>query len=287
MSFATEGFLSPTMERYRASLKNAATYKAWFDFAEELNRLGLDMLRDRDVPRNDNQHLTIAILFIRAHKSFQSSLLLAERGLISDARVVLRSAVEGAIALNALANDATFLDTLIEAHYYNQRKTARIVLDDPVYKAHYSAEQVAQMEATVQDVDAREKVAPRKFRDPNWADVAQKHCKDLYRTLYRLLSSDGTHTTINAIHRHVSYDENQRISELKIGPDTSSLVETLKAACLMFIWAADPFARAFALSDMTTRLQAQLRRFNELPQDEPASVNVVAGFPEDEGRQVV
>lgn len=269
------------MERYRASLRAVAPYKAWFDFAEELNRLGLDMLRDLDVPRHDNQRLTIAVLFIRAHKSFQSSLLLAERGLISDARVVLRSGVEGTIALNALANDATFLDTLIEAHYYNQRKTARIVLDDPLYKAHYLAEQVAQMEATVQDVDAREKaVAPRKFRDPNWADVAQKHCKDLYQMLYRLLSSDGTHTTINAIHRHVSYDHNQQIAELKIGPDTSSLVETLKAACLMLMWAADPFARAFSLSDPTSRLQGLLQQFNALPPDEPATVTVVPGFKE-------
>src|ERR1700760_1127483 len=90
MSFATDGFLSPTMDRFRASLKNVTAYTAWFDFAEELNRLGLDMLRNRDVPRYDNQRLTIAILFVRAHKSFQSSLLLAERGLISDARVVLR-----------------------------------------------------------------------------------------------------------------------------------------------------------------------------------------------------
>lgn len=167
MSFATDGFLSPTMERYRASLKNVATYKAWFDFAEELNRLGLDMLRDRDVPRHDNQRLTIAILFVRPHKSFQSNLLLAERGLISDARVVLRSAVEGTIALSALANDATFLDTLIEAHHYNQRKTANVILNDPIYKADHSPQQIAEMEATVKDVDARERaVAPRKFRDP-------------------------------------------------------------------------------------------------------------------------
>ena len=195
MSFAADGFLSPTMDRFRASLKNIAACKAWFEFAEELNRLGLDMLRDRDVPRHDNQRLTIAVLFVRAHKSFQSSLLLAERGLISDARVVLRSAVEGAIALNALANDVTLLDTLIEAHYYNQRKTARLVLDDSIYRAHYSPQQVAEMEATVQDVDARENaVAPRKFRDPNWADVALKHCNDVYQTLYRLLSADGTHT---------------------------------------------------------------------------------------------
>jgi Family of unknown function (DUF5677) len=281
MSFATDGFLSSTMDRFRASLKDVAAYKAWFDYAEELNRLGLDMLRDRDVPRHDNQRLTIAILFVRAHKSFQSSLLLAERGLISDARVVLRSAVEGAIALNALANDATFLDTLIEAHFYNQRRTARLVLNDPIYRANYSPQQIADMEATVQDVDARENaVAPRKFGDPNWADVALKHCKDLYQTLYRLLSADGTHTTINAIHRHVAYDANQQISELKVGPDTSSLIETLMAACLMLIWAADPFARAFDLTEITARLQQYLKRFNELPQDEPATVAVIPGFSE-------
>jgi len=269
------------MDRFRASLKNVAAYKAWFDFAEELNRFGLDMLRDRDVPRHDNQRLTIAILFVRAHKSFQSSLLLAERGLIGDARVVLRSAVEGAIALNALANDAAFLDQLIEAHYYNQRKTARLILNDPIYRAGHSPEQIAQMEATVQDVDAREKiVAPRKFGDPNWADVASKHCKDLYQTLYRLLSADGTHTTINAIHRHVTYDANEQITDLKIGPDTSSLIETLKAACLMLLWAADPFVRAFELNEIRGRLQKHLQRFNELPQDEPASVAVVAGFSE-------
>jgi hypothetical protein len=190
MSFTTDGFLSPTMERYRASLKKVAAYKAWFDFAEELNRFGLDMLQDRDVPRHENQRLTIAILFVRAHKSFQSSLLLAERGLISDARVVLRGAVEGAIAINALANDAAFLDQLIEAHYYNQRKTARLILNDPIYRAGHSPEQIAQMEATVLDVDAREKaVAPRKFGDLNWAgcsvEALQGPLSDLVPAIFR------------------------------------------------------------------------------------------------------
>jgi len=279
MSLAVDGFLSPVMDRFRASLRSVAVYMASFEFAEELNRLGIEMLRDRDVPQYDNQRLTITVLFVRAHKSFQSSLLLAERGLISDARVVLRSAVEGAIALNALANDATILDTLIEAHYYNQRKTARLVLDDPIYRAVYASQQIAEMIATVNDVDARENaVAPRKFRDPNWADIGQKHCKDLYQTLYRLLSADGTHTTINAIHRHVAYDANQKISELKVGPDTSNLVETLKAACLMLLFAAGPFARTFDMVEITARLQNQLQRFNELPQDEPTGVSIVPGF---------
>jgi hypothetical protein len=184
------------------------------------------------------------------------------------------TAVEGAIALNALANDASFLDQLIEAHYYNQRKTARLILNDPIYRAGHLPEQIAQMETTVQDVDAREKaVAPRKFGDPNWAVVASKHCKELYQTLYRL-SADGTHTTINAIHRHVADDTNQQIADLKVGPDTTSLIETLKAACLMFIWAADPLVWALDLNEFKDRLQEELQRFNELPQEEPASVIV-------------
>jgi hypothetical protein len=33
MSFATDGFLSPTIDRFRASLKNV--YKAWFDYAKD------------------------------------------------------------------------------------------------------------------------------------------------------------------------------------------------------------------------------------------------------------
>lgn len=50
------------------------------------------------------------------------------------------------------------------------------------------------------------------------------------------------------------------------------------AACLMFIWAADPFVRAFDLNETKDRLQKQLQRFNELPQDEPAGVTVVPDF---------
>jgi hypothetical protein len=81
-------------------------------------------------------------------------------------RVVLRSATEGAIALNALANDASFLDQLIQAHYHNQRKLARIALNDPDYRATYSREEMAAMEQTVLEIDARERAAnPPKFHD--------------------------------------------------------------------------------------------------------------------------
>ncbi len=82
------------MESFRASLLKVPAYKVWLDFATDLNRLGYELLRDREVPCEDRQRLAIAVLFVRAHKSLQASLLLAELGLLSDARVVLRSAAE-------------------------------------------------------------------------------------------------------------------------------------------------------------------------------------------------
>jgi hypothetical protein len=35
------------------------------------------------------------------------------------------------------------MDRLIEAHHYNQRKAARVLLNDPAYLATYKAEDVA------------------------------------------------------------------------------------------------------------------------------------------------
>ena len=145
MTFKTDGFLSPTMEEFRTSLRKVPAYKLWLEFAEELNRLGWDMLEDHETPTTDNQRLIISVLFIRAHQSFQAAITLVERGMLADARVVVRSGVEGAMALNVLANDATFDMQLIEAHLHNQRRTARIVLNTPEYRSGYAATEIAQL----------------------------------------------------------------------------------------------------------------------------------------------
>ncbi len=276
MSFSTDGFLSPELTQFRAALRNIPAYKAWFEFGDSLNRFGHDVLDGLDVPLDDNQRLTIAGLFVRAHKSLQAALVLTEMGLVGDARAVLRSAVEGAIALNALANDPAFLEQLCEAHYLNQRKKARLILNNPDYRTTYSAGHILEMETTIKDVDAQETTAGRKLVDVNWADTALKHCNDLYDMLYRLLSSDGTHTTIDSINRVFEYETHtKQITSIKVGPDIANLVETLKAACLMFLWAADPFARAY--SQDRNRIQDLMQRFTALPQDEP-DARVVPGF---------
>ena len=59
MPFGTQRFLSPELEKFRAALRGIPAYRAWFEFGDDLNRLGHEMLDWLDVPFDDNQRLTI------------------------------------------------------------------------------------------------------------------------------------------------------------------------------------------------------------------------------------
>jgi hypothetical protein len=263
MSFERDGFFSPDLDQFRHAMRATAPSKAWFDYALDLNRIGFDLLTTAETSRSDNALFMMHGIFVRTHQSFQSALVLAERGLMGDARTVLRSGCEGAIAIHALAADASFVQRLIDAHYVNQRKIARSLLGNPQYLATYSTADIEAMRATVANVDAMETAS--KLQDINWADVALKHCHDLYQLLYRSLSSDGTHMTLSSLDRYVVADANMQITAFKVAPDGEGIVEVLSAACLLFVWAADPFAAAVNRPDISAQIKQQVQRFGTLP----------------------
>lgn len=279
MPFAKDGFLAPEIDRFRATLRNVPTYRQWFEFAESLNRLGLDILRELEVPESDRLKVAMTTLFIRAHQSFQAALVLAERGLLGDARALLRSAIEGAIALNALNKDAEFLSQLTDAHQFNLRKKARLILKNSGYRSYYEPEQIREMEETIRSVDSidamRISSGKEKLSDIVWANVANMHCPDLYDLIYRALSEDGTHTNINSMNRHMEYDAQGSFSGFKVGPSISDLVTVLDAACLMFLWAARPFASVTA-KEFIEKIEAEVKRSDAMPRDEPTEVSISA-----------
>jgi len=261
--FSALGFLSSEIDSFRTAIREWTPARAWFELGDELTGLGLQLLRDHETPLHDNQRFCIATLFVRTHQSHQAALILIERGMIGDARSVLRSAVEGAIALNALAADPSFVDRLTDAYRLSQQKRARVALD-PAYRDGYSASEIAEMEKTIREVDGLKAARGKSLQDINWADVAQPVCPDLYQLLYRLLSADGTHATIDALNRHLILDTDQNIVGLNAGPDTDGVVDALQAACLVMLWAAEPFSRAFPTDGVSDQIQGFVQRFGQL-----------------------
>jgi hypothetical protein len=218
MSFDTQGFFSPEMSQYRAAIRSAPECEPWFEFSFDLNRLGLELLSDHETPLEDSRLLAISGFFARGHQTFQAAILLIEHGMIGDARAVVRTGVEGAIALHALAADADFVDRLVAAHRAQQRKVLNIILSDSGYRSICSADQIAQMEAVLSENASLKNLPETAPRPINWAEEAQKYCKDLYDGLYRFLSDDGVHANLTALQRHFEV-RGQNITQLIAGPN--------------------------------------------------------------------
>ena len=239
--------------------------KPWFELAGDLNSVGINILRAHSSPLNDPQYFTFSGLFVRAHQSFQASVILIENGMIGDARAILRSATETCIALQALAVDPPFVDRLVSAHYRNQRKFAKMILEAPEYRAAHSSAQIAEMQVIVDKVDKLDQNPATKTSDIKWEQVAAKHCPDLYQLVYRPLSSDGTHVTADSIQRYYIFDKNLRAEALNVAPNADGLVEALQFGCNAMLWALEAYSKLYPSDALTTQIQTLMRRFAGLP----------------------
>ena len=182
---------------------------------------------------------------------------------------MLRTLVEGAIAQIALAADAGVIDQLVAAHRKHQLAICREMLADEKYREQLSQAQIAQLEATLSELELLKGVPGKEPRQINWADLAKQHCADLYLLLYRPLSSDGVHTTIDAINRHLDADAENRITGLKGGPEQTDIVDTISIACLSFIWALNCFEHMRGADGQ--QVQSFLQKFKELSNDQQSS----------------
>jgi uncharacterized protein DUF5677 len=270
--FETHGFLSDEIDGFCSIVRTRTPHKEWFDFAQELNLFGSEAVRAHTFDQNDTQRIMISALFIRSHQSLQAAMVLVERGMIADARTVLRTLVEGTIAQIALAADARVIDQLVAAHRKHQLIICRDMLADDKYREQLSQAQIAQLEATVSELELLKDVPGKEPRQINWADLAKKHCAELYLLLYRPLSSDGVHTTVDAINRHLEADAEFRITGLKGGPELIDIVDTLSIACLSFIWALHSFEEMRGADGQ--QVQSFLQKFKELSNDQPIQLKI-------------
>jgi hypothetical protein len=48
-----DGFFSPEVDRFRAMVRSTEPFKPWFDYALDLNRIGMDLLHHATTPLTD------------------------------------------------------------------------------------------------------------------------------------------------------------------------------------------------------------------------------------------
>jgi hypothetical protein len=242
MSFNDEGFLTLDLVEWMATTR--VQFKEWFDLVDSFNRGAIKILLAIKPSLSKNQELVAASLYRRAIQSFEGAVLMTERGMIADARSLVRSCAETAIAIWGVAIDEKFVDALIEAHQSHRLRHANALLKDPESCQELKPEQVSNLQQVVAEVTRQ--YQPPRPQSIIWDQVAKRaKIVALYDTIYRMTSGDAAHATVLALDRHVEPDGRGKIGQLTFRPETRDLAQTLSFATNALLHAMVAIARVF------------------------------------------
>lgn len=258
---AKEGFLSPemktTIERIRRD------YADWFEVISATNRLAMEILPALKPDRADSQKVLEAAFYGRALQSIQAAVVLTERGMIGDARTVLRACVETALLQRKIADDAAFADRLVERHDFHRRKLGNGVLNNPQFVAGLQPVDLEEINATVKEIDSR--YPDRKPRDINLFDIARSvDGRHLYELFFRPMSGDSAHGTLDSLARHVTTDQHGSMKGLAFGPQPREVAEAVSVATAVLFHVLDTAVDSFGLAQFRSPLADCLNAWKAL-----------------------
>ena len=229
----------------------------WQAFAARLKEAGEQLCRAITHTTAPDQALIIALLYARAYQSFQAAIVLAAKGLDGDARTIIRSCVEGAIAIAATMKDAAFVDQLVDDDLARRLTWARITLDNESLHEGLTPEQLANLREFV----TREGTSQRQRKRINWEKIAgTTEARVLYHLHYRKMSWH-THVGIESLNNYAVLGANDEVIGVQCSATAIPAVETASIACDAFFWVSIFTAEFFGLADLQKHIRDMHREF--------------------------
>lgn len=231
----------------------------WLEFANEMTALSEQLCHAIDGPTPDNQRLVVGLLYARAHQSFLSTLILAKRGLSSDALTAVRSSTETAIAIAAVAADKTFIDTMVGADRARRRAWAQVTLEDPDLQGDMTPGELDNLRQVVNSNTSLEARI-------NWNSVARS-CgvpgKVLYHLHYRPHSWHA-HVGIESLNAYARLDTEGRVVGAQWDPEHRLTVDPVIAACDVLFYSSTVTSLFFELEVLRQSIRAAHSRYDAL-----------------------
>jgi len=239
-------------------------FSSWFALADELLKFSTEVMLTSEVKLFDNPKLLSWCAFAQCRETFESTLWLAERGKVNDVRSLARTASERAIAIRAINKDGQFFEKMA-SDFRAKRKIMAAKLREGQRADWLNAENTKKVDEFLQSL-ANETTDSLK-----WEVIARENeIDDLYQVVYRPLSNDGVHCTLDSLQRHVVKDEHGRVKELRYGPNDEGMDDALRASCTAMMFALHGMCDAFPRPGGDEKMRSLLAQYEKLD-DTPES----------------
>ncbi|MCC2642734.1 MAG: hypothetical protein K0S45_3147 [Nitrospira sp.] len=106
MDFNEKGFLGTSIDDFSKSVQ--VRYSKFFELSHQINELAHAIKFELKVHNRDHQEFLAAALFLRLLNGFEAVVILGIKGLLFEAKVVLRSVIETLFILKLLCEEEAF-----------------------------------------------------------------------------------------------------------------------------------------------------------------------------------
>jgi len=114
------GFLGKEIEQWIP--KNRHAHREFFQLVDDANRCCQTSMYKLGPHKKNRQEVLVAILYLRVLNNSQAAVLLAERGLMPQCRILGRATVEALFILCAIANNREYANDYVSEHQKNRLK---------------------------------------------------------------------------------------------------------------------------------------------------------------------
>jgi len=225
MPINDQGFLSIEISDWIKKHRN--DHRIEFSFAERVNKLAQHILLHMEPRVDSNYQLLVSILFARILNHFQGAIILTERGMIANARAIVRVMCEALFSLSACVSDEKFIDELVKDDRHREADLIRSLLSVP--KEHSGISEQQRNEFTEREASLR---AEAKLDNPKklgpYAIANRAGLLSHYHLIYAPFSST-VHAAVRDMDTHINANNNGEIIDLRWGPDLPGLEFVLYA----------------------------------------------------------
>jgi hypothetical protein len=213
-----KGFFGSSMDGWIK--KNRAQHQHLFALTDEVNEQAQKLMFELTPHSKHIQELLVASLYMRCLSHYQAALLLMERGMLPETRLMLRALLEVVFFLCAIGKKPELANDYIEEDQPQRLKILgklKKMYGDNLPSQMRNDTTKALEQELIRDIDNSEIVVRS---TEQWAQEAGLH--DWYLSAYSILSMT-VHAKVRDLERYLVVDDKGEIRSLKWGPDDADV----------------------------------------------------------------
>lgn len=267
-SIEEAGFLSEQIKEWIEKYRKE--YLSWFDLCEEINKFSYHTSFTIKVHNKYLPELIGATLNVRAMSCFQGVIIMAERGMMNEAKSLLRCLLEFMFAIVAIEKDRTTA-TQITLEDLHQRKDylkayKRYKKDEITHESNPSLGDIERLMQEIEDDIQKENI--KKLTKRELAEKAG--LVTFYDTAYKYLSS-SIHVNVRDLEQYLSVNESKDIKEILWEPNVDEIELVLSTAAESMLYVLGAISKIFELS-YGKSWEELSNNFNKLKNEFEASI---------------